>query len=94
MARSKAQNLPGMEDKVIQGLEDAAAEYADIRDQRIALNTSEAQLKKRVRGLMHQHKKTRYARNGIEIELTPPDGEEGVRVRVKKAQADGDAAEA
>src|SRR3990167_4810588 len=90
----KAQALPGMEDSAITALEECAEEYADIRDKRIALNTSEAGLKKRVRSLMHQHKKTRYARNGIEIELTPPDGEEGVRVRAKKAQADGDAADA
>ena len=89
----KAQALPGMEDSAIQALEECAEEYADIRDQRMALNTSEAQLKKRVRGLMHQHKKTRYARNRIEIELTPPDGEEGVRVRVKKTTADDGAAE-
>ena len=86
--KAKQEALPTMEDRAIQALEECAEEYADIRDQRIALNTSEADLKKRVRSLMHQHKKTHYARNGIEIELTPPDGEEGVRVRVKKAQAE------
>jgi hypothetical protein len=93
-AKAKPQDLPGMEDRAIKPLQEAAMEYAEIRDQRISLNTQEAELKKRVRSLMHKHERTHYAYDGVDIELLPPDGEEQVKVRVKKAQADGADAEA
>lgn len=89
-----------MEDRKIKALEDAGSEYADIRDQRIELNKQEAALKKRVRSLMHKHDKTTYESGDIMIELEPPDGEETVKVRVKKQKvtrmdvSDGEAAEA
>jgi hypothetical protein len=44
-SKPKAQALPGMEDRAIQGLEKLATEYAGIRDERIALNAQEADLK-------------------------------------------------
>jgi Zn/Cd-binding protein ZinT len=93
MAKPKTQDLPGMEDRAIKPLQEAALEYAGIRDQRMALNTQEADLKKRVRTLMHKHKpgQTRYAYDGVEIELVPPEGEEGVKVRIKKLKEDGEA---
>jgi hypothetical protein len=75
-SKPKAQALPGMEDRAIQGLEKLATEYAGIRDERIALNAQEADLKKR------------YAHDGIEIELIAPSGEEDVKVRVPKKKAE------
>ena len=89
MAKAKVVDLPGMEDRAIRPLQDAALEYAAIRDERMALNECEATLKARVRDLMHQHNKTRYAYDGVEIELAPPDGEEKVKVRVAKPKGDG-----
>lgn len=89
MAKAKNQALPGLEDRAIKPLQDAAIEYADIRDARMKLNQQEVDLKAKVRDLMHKHKKKHYAFDGVEITLEPPDGEEKVRVRIKKAQ-DGD----
>lgn len=91
MAKSpQSQDLPGMENRAIEPLQNAAVEYADIRDERIALNQRESQLKKRIKALMHEHKLDHYAFDGVDIELIPPDGEESVKVRVKKAKADED----
>jgi hypothetical protein len=87
-SKPKAQALPGMEDRAIQGLEKLATEYAGIRDERIALNAQEADLKKRVRAEMKKHNRTRYAHDGIEIELIAPSGEEDVKVRVPKKKAE------
>lgn len=82
--------LPGMENRGIPELEEAAIEYATIRDERIKLNEREAALKKRVREIMHAHNKTRYEHATVEISIEPPDGEEKIKVRVKKAKPAGD----
>jgi len=94
--RPRQQDLPGTEDRVIKALEDAASDYADIRDRRIALNAEEAPLKAKLLTLMKQHKKTLYRRDGIEIEVVPKSTEETVKVRLRKAgdEDDGDGAEA
>lgn len=84
--RAREQDLPGMEERAIKPLQNAAVEYAEIRDERMALNTRESELKKKVRNLMHEYEKTHYAYDGVEIDLEPPDGEEIVRVRIKKAK--------
>lgn len=78
-----------MADRAIKPLEDAAEAYADIRDQRIALNADEAKLKAAVLGLMKKHGKTIYRRDGIEITVVPP-GDETVKVRVRHGDEDED----
>lgn len=82
VGRPKSQALPGMSDRAIKPLEDAAEAYADIRDQRIALNADEAKLKSAVLALMKKHDKKIYRRDGIEIVIVPP-GDETVKVRVR-----------
>lgn len=84
----RAADLPGMEDRGIKELDDAGAEYADIRDQRIQLNATEANLKAAVLKLMKQHKKVVYQHGDITITLVAE--EETVKVRVKKPAADDD----
>jgi len=81
--RPRQEDLPGTEDRAIKPLEQAAAEYADIRDQRMELNESEAQLKANLLKLMKKHGKTVYHRDGITITVVSE--EESVKVRVKKA---------
>jgi hypothetical protein len=81
------QNLPGIEGAIPE-LEAAAADYADIRDKRIALNAREANLKAEVLGLMHQHGKTIYQRDGITITVVSE--EETVKVKVKRPRDDDD----
>ncbi len=78
--------LPGMSDSAIKPLEEAAEAYADIRDQRQALNQDEAKLKASVLSLMKKHGKTVYQRNGITITVVAE--EETVKVRVRKASDD------
>src|SRR5688572_14172040 len=81
---AKDRDLPGMEDRAIGPLQDAAHEYASIRDERIKLNMREVELKKKVRDLMHKNKLQRYEYHDVLIELEPPDGEEKVKVKIKK----------
>jgi len=90
MARPKDRepDLPGI-DREIKPLEVLAAAYAQIRDQRIALTEQEVALKREALALMHKLKKTRYHRDGVDIELVP--GQEDVKVKVaKKAARRGD----
>lgn len=82
MAKSKQENLPGMEDRTIKALEEKALEYADVRDQRMELSTSEHALKSELLVLMKNAKKTKYVRDGIEVSLVVE--HETVKVRVKK----------
>lgn len=89
--RPRQQDLPGTEDRAIQPLEDVAASYADVRDRRIALNAEEHELKVHALKLMHKFDKTIYRHNGIEIRIV--EGEEDVKVKVKKAGDDEPAAE-
>jgi hypothetical protein len=89
--RPKNEALPGMSDRAIKELEEAAEAYADIRDQRQALNVDEAKLKTSVLGLMKKHGKTIYQRSGITITVVAE--EETVKVRVRKGDdedEDGD----
>src|ERR1035438_1794730 len=78
---ARQDRLPGMADAKIQALHNAAMDYADIRDQRQALTKQEVDLKEKLIGLMHAHKKTVYDYNGVHIELIVE--EETVRVRVR-----------
>lgn len=90
-ARPRQPDLPGTEDRAIKPLEESAAAYADIRDQRMALNVDEAKLKATLLTLMKKHGKSVYHRNGITIQIVQE--EETVRVRVKKADDDEDESE-
>jgi len=63
-------------------LEEAANEYAEIRDERIALNAREVKLKQGLLALMKAHHKEHYQRDGIEITIVHED--ENVKVRIKK----------
>jgi len=74
------------DDLEIKDLEKVAAAYAELRDQRMALNQDEARLKQQAMALMKKHKKKRYVRDGIEITLES--GEETIKVKVKKAKDD------
>ena len=80
--KPRQERLPGTEDAEIKPLQDAAEEYADIRDQRQALTTQGVDLKKKVIRLMHKYEKTEYHYNGVDIELVME--EESVKARVKK----------
>ena len=91
-ARPKQPDLPGMESRMFADLHEAAGEYAEIRDERMRLNEAEGDLKKRVRELMHNHELKKYTYDDVEITLVPPEeGEEDVKVRVKKKKEGAEA---
>lgn len=76
--RQKA--LPGMQDRRVTVLENAALRYADVRDSRMGWTKLEVEAKKKVQDLMHEQGRTHYAHGNIEIDLVPED--EHVRVRI------------
>ena len=76
--------LPEMQDPEIEELEAAAEEYASIRDQRMALNEEEHELKMNLLNLMHQHNKKKYIHEGVEIRVVVSD--ETVKVKIKKEE--------
>lgn len=80
--RPKQKTLPTMEDRAIQPLQDAAHEYASVRDERMDLNQREHKLKEKVLGLMRKHGKQRYRFQEIDIEVVSE--EETVKVRIGK----------
>jgi hypothetical protein len=80
--RGKTSRLPGMEDPEIEELEDAAREYANIRDDRMKLTSSEVETKDVLLSLMKKHKKESYNHDGVEVKMVHE--KETVKVRIKK----------
>jgi len=79
---AKQADLPGMEDKHLADLEDAARNYAAVRDSRMALTKQEVDLKDSLLVLMHKHKKQTYKCDDVEIKVVVT--EEKVKVRILK----------
>jgi hypothetical protein len=86
--RPRQQDLPGTEDRAIRPLEDAAHDYAEIRDERMRLTEQETGLKAKLLSLMKKYQKTTYDRDGIHVEIVHE--EETVKVRVKKPSEGGE----
>src|SRR5262245_35803654 len=72
--------LPGMADRAIRPLENVAADYADLRDQRMQLTVQEHAVKVKALALMKKYGKTIYRHNGITITVVA--GEDDVKVKV------------
>jgi hypothetical protein len=77
----KQESLPGMEDTEISDLEDAARNYASVRDERMALTKKEVDLAGVLLQALKRHNKEHYHRDGIDIKLVVE--KEKVRVRIK-----------
>lgn len=86
--RARPQTLKGMEDSRIEQLDQLARDYAEYRDQRIALNKAEADLKEQLRTAMHKHKKTSYSCDGVTIRLVSGDEEVKVKIKADKVEID------
>lgn len=74
--------LPQMEDPIIEELERAAKEYADVRDRRMALTTDEVGCKEELLSLMDKHGKSSYVHNGYDIKVVVESKK--IKVRIKK----------
>lgn len=80
----KQADLPGMADRKIPDLHAAAEAYVEGRDERMAMTKQEVELKQTLIDKMHEHKRTSYKCDDIEIELKP----EGETVKVKRRKDD------
>src|ERR1700687_2219790 len=78
--RPRQTELPGMEDKHLEDLEDLARDYAGVRDERMALNRTESDLKGKLLDLMKKHGKKMYRVEEMEIRVVVT--EEKVKVRI------------
>ena len=81
-------SLPTMENRKIKALQDAAMDYANIRDQRVALSAQEVDLKQKLIDLMHKHEKETYTYQGVTITLVME--QENVKVKIAKKDKDAD----
>ena len=78
-------SLPGMDDRAIRALNEAALSYDDVKKERMKLTEQEVELKEQVRELMHAQKRKHYRYKNIEIALEP----EGEKVKVR-VRSEGD----
>ena len=83
-ARPKQERLPGTEDAEISELQETALDYADKRDQRIAILKEETELKSRLLAIMHKHGKTTYDYKGVHVEIVSE--EETVKVKITEQE--------
>jgi hypothetical protein len=82
--KPKQASLPTMEDRRIPDLHSAAERYVEGRDERMAQTKLEVELKTKLIAKMHEHQKTTYLCDDIEIKLMP----EGETVKVKRRKDD------
>lgn len=76
----KQAELPGMEDRHIEAIEDAARNYARIRDRRMALTLQEHDLKELLHQVMIRNEKTVYRVAEMEVKIVAK--EETVKVKL------------
>ena len=79
----KAPELPGMERKGVKQIEDAAEEYSELRDKRMALLEKEVAAKAKLIDVMHKHECTVYRYDDIVVQLLPTE-----KVKVRKLSAE------
>lgn len=82
--KGRQPRLPGTEDPEIEELEDLAQQYADVRDQRMALTPQETKLKADLLAEMKKRDRTSYNHAGITIKVVHE--KETVKVKVNKAE--------
>ena len=88
----RQQNLPEMEDRKIEALEEKAQEYAEARDERMGLSRQEIELKGQLLQLMKAQKREHYKRGPITIDIVHES--ENIKVKVKAAGDDDEGGEA
>ena len=89
MARGKTETLPGVTNgKIIKEVSDAAEEYENIRDKRVALLAQEVEANAALVEVMRKHKLTSYRDDGytpsLTVELKPKYATIRAKVRREK----------
>ena len=87
--RAKQADLPGMEQREIRALQDAAHEYAEVRDERQELTKREVALKTKLLSVMKENKLEKYRYQDVEIRVVHE--EETIKVRIVKEKKGKDA---
>jgi hypothetical protein len=82
----RQQPLPGMVERKIQKIYELAMDYADLRDQRMAIGAQEIEKKGQLLDLMKAHKKLHYEYGGVCVDIVHE--EETVKVKVDKAKVE------
>lgn len=85
--KAKQVDLPGMENRNIPEIEEAAETYRDARDERIACSKTESDRKQRLIEIMQKHNRTLYAYKGLLVDLTK---KLDVKVRTERSKDDED----
>jgi len=83
--------LPGMRNRKLQDLHEAALEYAACRDKRIEAQKPEIDAKASLMRLMHKHKRTVYKYGPVSITLTVE--KEKIKVVISSRKDDEEEAE-
>ena len=78
-AKLKQKHFKGMEPPSIPAIDQAAEEYADIRDSRMELTKEEVELQEKLKELMEKHKLTSYEYDGNLVTISAD-----TKVKVKK----------
>jgi hypothetical protein len=86
---SKQKNLPGMADRKIVEIENAAISYAEARDERISLMKPEKDAKDALMKAMHKAGKKTYQRGNISVTLVVEKENVKVRVKAEGSEVDG-----
>lgn len=79
--KKRAVQVDLIPDRGIPVLDKLAQEYAEIRDERMALTTRETDLQTALLAEMHKHNKTEYKHGSVKAWVVP--SEEKVKVKVK-----------
>ena len=82
--RPVQKELPGMESRRLEDVEDAAREYANLRDDRMNLTRREVDQKETLLTLMRKHGKEIYRVEEMEIKVVPTDVKLKVRILEEK----------
>lgn len=83
MTIARQADLPGMTDRKLKDIHEAALVYADARDARVAASAPEVDAKQKLLELMKQHKIEHYKFDGVECDLIHE--KENVKVKVHPA---------
>lgn len=89
---AKQDRLPGVDDPVIKEIEDAAHDYEQARDARVAATKPEVETKENLIIVMKQNGKKLYRRGELIVKVRPRDAKATVKVMRKKQKKNKEAA--
>lgn len=83
----KQLQIPGTERKSVKEIDDAAAEYVDVRDRRVSLSADEKVAKQALIEVMKKHGVSVYRDDEADMVVTVIAGKDGVKVTEAEPEA-------